>query len=159
VISGAAIVIPTIQGTPTEALGIRITQCDGPIDVPVNTGETISVLEAADAPQCASGSTGLTVLPGSVTPTVPTTVLTTGGVAQSFTASHGGYICNPLSATDQGVTSEVIYVNPVTTATAAGNGGTSNLAAGQCFNLPPGMTTNLSWVATTTSHKINAVVW
>lgn len=100
------------------------------------------------------------VLPGSVTPTAPTSTLATGGVAQSFAVTHGGYICNPLSTTDQGLgATEVIYVNPVTTATAAGNAGTSNLAAGQCFNFPPGMTTNLSWIAATTGHKANIVVY
>lgn len=100
------------------------------------------------------------ILPGGITPTVPTTTLTTGGTAQNIAVTHGGYICNPLSTTDQGISPvEVIYVNIVTTATAVGNAGNSNITAGQCFNVPAGYSGNVSWIAATTGHKLNVSVW
>lgn len=100
------------------------------------------------------------VLPGGITPTVPTTTLATGGTAQSIAVTHGGYICNPLSTTDQGISPvEVIYINIVTTATAVGNAGNSNITAGQCFNVPAGYSGNVSWIAATTGHKLNVSVW
>lgn len=100
------------------------------------------------------------VTAAAIAPTVPTTTLATGGVAQSIAVTHGGWICNPLSAADQGlVTAEVIYVNIVTTATAVGNAGNSNITAGQCFNVPAGFSGNVSWIAATTGHKLNATVY
>ena len=87
--------------------------------------------------------------------------ITTGGTAVTAVPANanGGYIVNPLLATDQGiVTAEVLYVNPVTTATTSANGTTIALQPGQSFSLIPGSTLPVSVNAATTGHRFTVVV-
>lgn len=89
-------------------------------------------------------------------------VVTTGGtavVAVLASTSQGCYIINPLSATDQGVTVEPLYVNPVTTATTAGNGTTAALAPGQTYSCPANSSVAVSVNAATSGHKFTVVRW
>ena len=99
----------------------------------------------------------------SSTPAAATaSAIVTGGTAVTLVTGpvHGCYVTNPLTATDQNIASaEVAYVNPVTTATANGSGTNSALQPGQTFSCPPGMTTNLSAIAATSSHAFNVVKW
>lgn len=146
--SGGAVFGPTADGSPAANPPVLIA---GTIDGTGTGNVGVAKIDAA--------GNGY-VLPGAITPTVPTTTLATGGTAQNIAATHGGYICNPLSTTDQGISPvEVIYVNIVTTATAVGNAGNSNITAGQCFNIPAGFSGNVSWIAATTGHKLNATVY
>jgi hypothetical protein len=108
-------------------------------------------------------TTGLPVIQAGVTPAAGTNaVITTGGTAVTLVTGpvNGGYICNPLTASDQNIsTAEVAYVNPVTTATANGRGTNSALQPGQCFTVPPLKTgSNVSGIAATSSHALNVVV-
>lgn len=99
---------------------------------------------------------------GSVTPTAGTaSAIVTGGTAVTLVTGpiKGGYVCNPLTATDQNIaTAEAAYVNPVATATSNGRGTNSVLQPGQCITFPA-QTTNVSAIAATTAHAFNVVVW
>ncbi len=72
---------------------------------------------------------------------------------------NGGYITNPLTTADQGVTAEPLYVNIVANATTSGNGTTVALQPGQTFSLIPGQTTAASVNAATSGHKFTCVFW
>lgn len=109
--------------------------------------------------ECSGGATN-------TAPTTPTggtaSAIVTGGAATTLITGpiHGCYITNGLTATDQNIAAaEVAYVNPVTTATAAGRGTNSALQPGQSWNCPPGMTTNVSAIAATTAHALTVVAW
>lgn len=110
---------------------------------------------------CAASSIS-TVNPTAVTPSA----LTSYNLAAANTAQNaitiasgsivGGYICNPATATGEGIaTAENIYVNPFTTAsTTEGNGNTA-IVPGQCYTVIPGTKTSVSWVAATIHHLIS----
>lgn len=74
---------------------------------------------------------------------------------------NGGFITNPVTPTDQGISGspEPLYVNVVTTASLAGNGTTFALSPGQTFNLVPGQTTAASVNAQTTGHRFTVIWW
>lgn len=103
------------------------------------------------------------VRPAAVTPAAGTaSAIVTGGTAVTIITGpvNGCYVVNPLAATDQNISvAEVAYLNPVTTATASGRGTNSLLQPGQAYSCPAAMTTNLSFVAATTAHALNVVVW
>ena len=89
--------------------------------------------------------------------------IVTGGVAVTLITApvNGGYIVNPLVALDQNIaTAEVAYINPVTTATAVGNGTNVALQPGQIWYCPPGLAgSNVSAIAATAGHAFTVVVW
>lgn len=104
--------------------------------------------------------TALQTLAGTVgsTPVAFTayTVVTGGTANNAFAASvarKGCYITNPSTAT------EPLYVNPVTTAVISETNANSRLAAGQTWVCPPGITTAVSVIATTTAHAFGGAVW
>jgi hypothetical protein len=96
---------------------------------------------------------------------VPGQVTQTGaspGVAVTVISPNqsGGYIVNPLSASDQGLgTAEPLYVNQVTTATDVANGTTIALQPGQSYTVVPGTTTPVTAAAPSPNHKFTAVMW
>lgn len=72
----------------------------------------------------------------------------------------GGYIVNPLLATDQGLASaEVLYVNQVGAATVTANGTTIALQPGQSYTVIPNTTTPVSVASNSANHKFTAVQW
>lgn len=72
----------------------------------------------------------------------------------------GGYVTNPLLATDQGIsTAEVLYINIVAAATLASNGTTVALQPGQSFTLPAGQNSATSVNAVSSGHKFTCVWW
>jgi hypothetical protein len=107
----------------------------------------------------------VTAAPPALTPSAATaSAIVSGGNATTFVTGpvNGGYICNPLLATDQNIaTAETLYLNPVTTATANGRGTNSALAPGApCYTVPPLKAgSNISAIAATTLHAANVVVW
>lgn len=99
------------------------------------------------------------------TPSGPVTAnagkLAAGGAAQNlFTPNevvHGCVITNPLTATDQNVTTaETAWLSFVTTAQATPNSTSIPLYAGQSIGCPGGLTTGVSWIAATIGHLISA---
>lgn len=73
---------------------------------------------------------------------------------------NGGFILNPLSATDQGLSvAEVLYINPVTSAGLVGNGTTFALQPGQVWEIIPGQTTPTSANAASTGHAFSVVIY
>ena len=99
----------------------------------------------------------------SVTPVAGVnTVITTGGVAVEVAPANinGGYIVNPYSNTDQGITTaEVLYVSAVSDPTLQGNGVTIALQPGQSYQMIPGQTTMTKANANSNGHKFTAVYW
>ena len=100
-----------------------------------------------------------------VTPTqgAASTVITGGvavvAVAAVVTGINGGYVVNPLAASDQNVgTAENLYVNEVTAATLNGFGTTVALLPGQRYNLTPGSVNAVSVNAASAGHRFT-VVW
>jgi hypothetical protein len=72
----------------------------------------------------------------------------------------GGYIVNPLSASDQGITTaEILYVNQVQAAGVVANGTTVALEPGQSYTVIPNTTTPVSVASATGGHKFTAVEW
>ena len=75
----------------------------------------------------------------------------------------GGYISNPASDQAQGVTAEILYVDPTrppgsTDATA--NGTTTGLLPSQTYEIPPLKIGQSVWAnAATGGHKFTAVTW
>ncbi len=89
-----------------------------------------------------------------------TTVLTGGTAVDAITGpTNGYYIMNPLSAGDQGVTAESLYVDPTTTATTTGNATNAVLAPGQPFYGVGSSSVSVSVDAATTGHKFTCVRW
>ena len=94
-----------------------------------------------------------------------TTTVVTGGTAVTAVSGpvNGGWIVNPLTATDQGIgAAEPLYVdNTSATPGTTGNGTTTAIAAGGSYSLIP--STNGSYVvginAATSGHKIACVRW
>ena len=72
----------------------------------------------------------------------------------------GGYIVNPLSAADQGLTTaEVLFVNQVTLAATVANGTTIALQPGQSYTVIPNTTTPVTVASLSPNHKFTAVEW
>ena len=104
-----------------------------------------------------------------ITANAPTTsgamTLVAGGTAQTLFAAmevlHGCVIINPTTATEEGIgATEAISVS-FTAVAAVGGGGvaTTILEPGQAVSCGQGMTNAITWIATTTGHKINAWRW
>jgi len=89
------------------------------------------------------------------TPTTPGTAI------QAIPANQaGGYIVNPLSATDQGLAAnEVLYVDQVGNAKTTANGTTIALQPGQSYTVVPFTVTVVSVASASASHKFTAVCW
>lgn len=103
----------------------------------------------------------------SISPGAPSGGLTlgTGGTSQVLAAGgtvlHGGWIKNPLSATQQGIGgAESIFVN-ITGGSALLTAGAQSVEVepGGLLPLPAGIATAVSWNAVTTGHKISVVIW
>lgn len=74
-----------------------------------------------------------------------------------FGPLQGGFIQNPQSAADQGVSvPEVLYVDVVQGATLGESATTIPLQPGQSYIVPPGITTNVSVNAATSGHRFSA---
>lgn len=90
-------------------------------------------------------------------------IVTTGGtsVLAILANPNGGYITNPVTATDQGIgTAEVLYVDPVGSAgMLQGNGTVFAIQPGQSWTVIPGQTTPTYVNATTSGHKFTSVSW
>lgn len=72
----------------------------------------------------------------------------------------GGYVVNPLTAADQGLsTAEVLYVDQVSPADTQANGTTIALQPGQSYTVIPNTTTPVSVASLTPNHKFTAVQW
>jgi hypothetical protein len=98
------------------------------------------------------------------TPVQGTNSVTSGtpGVAVIAVPANqsGGYIVNPLLATDQGLGSaETLYVNQVTTAALQANGTTVALAPGQSYTVIPGTTSPVTASSSSPNHKFTCVCW
>ena len=100
----------------------------------------------------------------SVTPTAGlTSQVTTGGTPVTFAAGgvNGGFITNPATNTDQGLSggAENLYVDPTgTPATLSANGTCFALTPGQTWMLISGQTTSTSVNAATSGHKFSGIV-
>ena len=83
------------------------------------------------------------------------------GVIAIQTMPNGGYITNPLTATDQGISAiEPLYIDPVgSAAILQGNGTVFALQPGQTWSVIPGQITPTYANAATTGHKFSAVSW
>jgi hypothetical protein len=87
-------------------------------------------------------------------------IIATGGTSVVAVAANpnGGYIKNPLLSTDQAVTAEVLYVDPVgTAAILKANTTTISLQPGEIWNVIPGQTTPTFVNAATSGHKFTVV--
>jgi hypothetical protein len=72
----------------------------------------------------------------------------------------GGYVVNPLSATDQGLAAnEVLYVDQVGPAKLTANGTTIALQPGQSYTVVPNTITPVTVASNSASHKFTAVCW
>jgi hypothetical protein len=90
------------------------------------------------------------------------TVVTVGG--QPITAAYGpllgGFIQNPFSNIDQGtIFAEPLFVSIDGPAALSDTGTTTRLEAGGIFQIPPGLTGNVSVNAETSGHKFSGVVF
>jgi len=92
--------------------------------------------------------------------------ITTGGTpviaASALPAGYnGGYIVNPLLATDQGIgTAEPLIVDPTGVSPGLNANGTAiALQPGQSWNLIPGQVTATFVNAATSGHKFTVVVY
>ena len=90
-----------------------------------------------------------------------TTTVATGGTAvTAISGPYNGYfIVNPLSATDEGVAVEPLYVDPTTTATGTGNATNSALAPGQPYYASTPGVGPVSVNAASSGHKFTCVRW
>jgi hypothetical protein len=91
------------------------------------------------------------------------TFITTGGTGVIAIPGNpnGGYITNPLIATDQGIGAvETLYIDPVGSAAILhANGTVFALQPGQTWSVIPGQTTPTYVNAITAGHKFSAVSW
>lgn len=72
----------------------------------------------------------------------------------------GGFITNPLAATDQGLDrNEPLFYSILGNAGLVEDGVTFELAPGQTYTVPPGLAVNVSVNAPTSGHKFSAVVY
>ena len=89
-------------------------------------------------------------------------VVTSGSTAVTAVSGfvNGGYIYNPVTATDQAIAvPESLYVDPVGVPTLVGHGTTTALMPGQKYDIPPGANTTIQVNAATNGHAFNVVVW
>jgi hypothetical protein len=92
-------------------------------------------------------------------------ILAAGGTAQPLFAAgeitRQCAIINPTTAADQNIAAaEEIWVDFTGKAAVAASGGTSiPVPAGQGMNCPGPLTTSVSWIAATISHRITAYHW
>ena len=93
-----------------------------------------------------------------------TSTVATGGTAVSAVTGPavGCYIFNGSTATEQNIaTAEVLYVDPVTTATTTAGGSNVAMVPGQNWSCPgsvgPGRVISIN--AATSGHKVTVVVW
>jgi hypothetical protein len=71
---------------------------------------------------------------------------------------NGGFITNPASAADQGLSAaETLYVDPVGAAGLQGNGTTFAIEPGQTWELIAGQTTPTSVNAQSSGHKFSVI--
>lgn len=132
--------------------------------VAAGSGNPLIVQDVTAEASLATIATNTT--PVALTPVAPTgsLTLTTGATAQVLTAAgtatHGGMILNPASATQQNVgTAESVWVC-YTGATAVMQAGAQSfeIAPGGVLELPVGLATGISWIAATAGHRITAEV-
>jgi hypothetical protein len=173
---------------PADALAIGFSNAGGSLTIPSAANPLPVVLEpggtttvvgegTAGSPaggvlsvQGVSGGTAqpvsgtVTVLQATATPSAATaSSITTGGTATTLASGpwKALFITNPLSASDQNIsTAEALYINFVTTATANGRGSNILLNPGDSFTAPgvaAGVT--LSAIAATTGHSVSIEVW
>jgi hypothetical protein len=72
----------------------------------------------------------------------------------------GGYIVNPMLATDQGLSAaEVLYVNQCQNAQTAAYGTTLALQPGQAYTVIPNTTTPVTVASASANHRFTAVQW
>lgn len=96
-----------------------------------------------------------------------TTTVVTGGTAVTTLTGpvNGGYIVNPATTADQGVSPvENMYVDMTTTATTTGNGTNTTLLPGQALPMPSGTQPispnfKVSVNAPSSGHKFTCVSW
>lgn len=151
------------------------------LTVTVGTGQPGMVLLLGGGPLTLAPGTAVTVNQGAagaaswlvttnapaITPVAPSGSLTlaTGGTSQALatagSASHGCFVYNPATATQQGIaTAESAFVNITGgAATTASAGQSIELLPGVPFSCPAGLTTAINWNAATTNHRITSVVW
>lgn len=92
-------------------------------------------------------------------------VVVTGGAAVVAIPpnAQGGYIINPYTAADQGISpAEPLYVDPVSvpgSTPGTGNGTTRALGPGEQFDVIPYSTTPIMMNAATSGHKATVVFW
>lgn len=90
-----------------------------------------------------------------------TAVVSVGGTAVDVVpvGPTGGFILNPYTAEDQGLSvAEDLYIDPVAAPGLDGNGTTTALGPGQVWQIIPGQTTITRANATSSGHKFT-VVW
>ncbi len=82
-------------------------------------------------------------------------------IAANPSGTNGGYITNPLSATDQGITTaEPLILDPTSVSPGLNANGTAiALQPGQTFLLIPGQTTAVMVNAATSGHKFTSIVY
>lgn len=91
-----------------------------------------------------------------------TSVVTVGGdaVVAVMSGPNGGFIVNPYTAADQGLSDvEPLLVDPVTEAILQGNGTTFAIEPGGTWDLIPGQTTPTFVNASSSGHKFSVVWW
>lgn len=87
--------------------------------------------------------------------------VTTGGkaVAAAFGPLLGGFVMNPLTAADQGVPAEPLYLDLTGPAATRETATTIELAPGALFNFPADFGGTVSVNAVTSGHKFSVVVY
>ncbi len=86
----------------------------------------------------------------------------TGGAPLDAIAANqaGGYIVNPVLASDQGLSvAEPLFINQVTQAGTVANGTTIALEPGQTYSIIPSTTSTVSVAAASPNHKFTSVMW
>ena len=131
---------------------------------PVNVSWLFQSQAASTTPGAPGSGGAVTASPPAATFAAGTAyVVTTGGTAVTMVTGpvNGGYIGNPLSASDQNIaTAEVAYVNPVGTAALNGRGQNSAIQPGGYFTFPKvAAGSSISVNAATSGHAFNVVVW
>lgn len=96
-----------------------------------------------------------------VTPGMTNVVALAGEAVQVIPPNiNGGLVTNPLTATDQGITTpEPIYINPISAGPLVANNTTFALAPGSTWSVIPGQSSS-TWVnAASAGHKFSVIYW
>jgi hypothetical protein len=98
------------------------------------------------------------------TPTQGLAIVTPATAGQPVAAidanQAGGYITNPINASDQGLgAAEPLYVDQVNPAKTSANGTTIALQPGQTYAIVPYTSTQVSVASASASHSFTAVQW